>query len=195
MNAVNLEFILTFTYSLSAYLWGIYYVVDDEDQSILKETNLWLFIARTDAEVEAPILWPPDRKSQLIGKDPDALIEGRSRRGWQRMRRLHSITDSMDMSLSKHWEIVGDREAWCAALCEVEKSQTRLSDWTTIRWWGYHYEVERQGDFQVAYILISSVKLICSAVSNSLQHHGLQHARLLSLSPTPELVYSDGGDK
>ena len=154
----------------------------------------WLFIGRTDAEVVAPILWPPDRKSRLIGKDPNSLIEGRSR-GWQRMRWLHSITDSTDMSLRKHWEIVGNSKVWCAALCGVEKSQTRLSVWTTIRWWGYHYEVERHRDFQVAYILISSVQSVCSVMSNSSRHHGLQHARLLCPSPTPELIFSDGGDK
>ena len=96
----------------------------------LKGNQPWIVIGRTECEAEAPILWPPDANSRFIGKDPDAGKDwGQEEKGLTEDEMV-GITKSVDMNLSKVQEILKDREAWCAAVHGVIKSQTWLSDRT-----------------------------------------------------------------
>ena len=142
-----------------------------------KGNQLWIFTGRTDTETEAPILWPPDSKSQLVGKDLKLEKMEKRRRGPERLRWLDGITDSMHTSLSKLRETVKDRQAWRAVVHGVTKSQTRL---------GYRTYIFFKGKWKV--LVIQSCPTLCDPMDCSLpgcSFHEILQARILEYVAIP----------
>ena len=144
----------------------------------------WVFIRRTDAKAETPVIWPPHAKSWLIGKDPNAGRDwGQEEKGSaeEEMAGWHHWLDGHEFEFE--WELVMDREAWCGAIHWVAKSRTRLSDWTELNLENGNLNILIEGLFVKHTAFLSS--FVSPSLSFTHTHCGRQ-----SNSPSSQMLTS-----
>ena len=153
-----------------------------------KGNQPWIFIGRIVAEAEAPMLWPSDQRADSMENTLMLeKIEGRRRSGQKGMGWLDSITGSMDMKLSKHWEIVEDRGAWCAIVHGVPKNWTQLNNRTTTTDWERSGTYPTCGSCYHLWTLVMFRWLFCVVQAAPLVQIPLEATWHVILPPSPHI--------